>query len=405
MTVASSRAANPGPQIKHAELHRSLRKFGRHDLKEHYELFNDCSLGSTDIGGVSVDCKFVFSKTRLGVLRDETYPGGIIYMTLTINQPSEWRLKEATISVILKDKASALGVQSASRRARNRESVEIWKDCYGPKELKGDKTAVEIEKNLNAEPFVETVGVGVGLGNASKSSKETRTARWNFVGTAKPADATSSQYTTLQWTMSHDSLAHSCDAPARIQTAFAFSHNYQPFILRVKIDGKMRHLHRKYKEMVIGSLHKRPPMCVLFEFKDDKKYDANILDHAEGLNDEMMKAADKEKTFEIQPQTVPVDAVAEEDTIYPPPPDQSGTIARLQATYPNIINLNSVQIDSNGTIDLGQITSVSSAATAVEIKSQEKITKALQQLPAQSWWMIAVLLLVLRELSFSSPKQ
>lgn len=60
-------------------------KFGRQDLREYQKVDRNVSVGNSEIGGVSVDCRFNFSKTRWGLIEDQ--PGGIFYMDLTINQP------------------------------------------------------------------------------------------------------------------------------------------------------------------------------------------------------------------------------------------------------------------------------------------------------------------------------
>jgi hypothetical protein len=427
MAVNPAQTADPPPKIKYAGLHRSYnlrsRKFGRHDLKEYYELSKDISIGNSEIDGVSVDCRFIFSKTRLGILQDKDHPGGIIYMNLTINQPSEWRLKEATVTVILKDKTPA----PASRRLPSMASVEILEECYGPKALVGPIITAETTKDYTLEPSLEAFGFGGGLGGLGKSTTQPRTAWWNFNGTPKPADSSSSQYTTLHWTMSHNSLAYTSDAPPKIQTAFAFSHSYQPFLLQVKIDGKIRHLHRKCT-MAIGAFKKPNSMCLLFEFDQNKKYEAHILDHARGLEDEMAKAACEEKAIEIQPrvssanlttqqtasdnQLPPstttrsaVDNNSTDDTGLPPPPDQSEIAAQLQAAHKTLMNINNPQIVPDITKTPIKVQKVADETSSVDDLSRDEIAEALQQMPTLAWWMIAILLRILRVLSISTPKQ
>jgi hypothetical protein len=426
MTAAPAQTGNPLPKIKYAGIHRSYslrsRKFGRHDLKEYYELSKDISLGNSEIDGVSVDCRFIFSKTRLGVLQDDDNPGGIIYMNLTINQPSEWRLKEATVTVTLKDKNPS----PSSRRSPAMESVEMT-NHYGPKFLVGPILTAETTKDYSLEPSVEAFGFGGGLGGVGKSTTQPRTAWWNFNGTPKPANSSSSQYTTMNWTMSHNALAYTSDAPPRIQTAFAFTHSYKPFLLQVKIDGKTRHLHRK-PIMTFGAFKKQNPMCLLFEFDRNKTYDAQLLDHARGLEDEMAKAACEDKAIEIQPRISSVDLLPQPNASQtnlpgstttrsamdntsndnpgiPPPPDQSEITARLQAAHKVLMNINNPQTVPDVAKATTQVKRATEETSSVDELSREEITEALQQMPTLAWWMIAILLRILRVLSISSPKQ
>jgi hypothetical protein len=411
MAVTSAQTAGPPPNIKYAEIRRSYnlrnRRFGRHDLKECYEISDDFSVGSSEIGGVSVDCRFIFSKTRLGVLQDKDHPGGIIYMNLTIKQPPDWRLREANISVLLKDKDAAF----SSHRSPSKASVAIFRECYGPKTLTGPKLTAETTQHDEINPSVEALGFGVTVGSTGRVTSQPRTAWWNFDGRAETVQNSSPNYTKLHWTMSPNTLAYTSDAPSKIQTAFAFSHNYRPFLLQIEIDGKIRHLHRKLKDRAIGVFRKEPIKCLLFEFDPDKKYEAQIFEQAMGLKEEMEEAARKEKAVKIDPLGSSDDLFAQQNvdtTGLPPPPDQSKVIVQLQSVHMavmNYTNTGTLPDVSNAPTPNFQVKKGTGGTETVDGASREEITQALQQVPNLPWWIRIILLSILRVWSVSPSKQ
>jgi len=431
----TSPATRNAPKVVPVERHRTLnpcnRNFGRQDLKEYDALSTDISVGNSEIGGVSVDCRFLFSKSRLGVLRDKEHHGGIIYMNLSINQPLDWSLREANISVILEDAPSADSRRSDRRMSRG-ESVEILNEYYGPKSLVGPETTAETTKSYNIGPQVDVAGFGGSMGEIGSSVTQPRTSWWNFSGTPKTANASSSsKYTILTWTMSQNTLANSAEHPAKIQTAFAFSHHYQPFLLRVEIEGKLRHLHHRCKDKTIGLFTKakrEKSMLLLFKLGDEDRHEEQILEHAKALEAEMTRAACEAKIIEVNPRISSDDFFASKSAAQDHRPksdlhavEKAGNVAvdinaqpdkradeitnRLQIAHTALMNMGTSQpLPALFPPDAINRENVETSSPGNEV-SREEIAEALQQMPTLAWWMMAVLFRVLRAMSKSSEKR
>lgn len=88
----------------------SYRRYGKYDFERFDNVAaQQASIGAATIGGkVNVDCRFLFSKSQWGVLHPAENPAGIIYLDLTFNQPSDHRLKSATVIVTLDEDDPAL---------------------------------------------------------------------------------------------------------------------------------------------------------------------------------------------------------------------------------------------------------------------------------------------------------
>ncbi|KAF2828678.1 hypothetical protein CC86DRAFT_438059 [Ophiobolus disseminans] len=140
-------------------------------------------------------------KSKLGVLRNASHPGGILYMNLSINQPLDRSLREAVVSVILEDAPTTVTRQQ-ERRTSSGGSVELLEEFYGPKCLVGPRTTAEMTKSYNIGPQMDMAGASARIGEYGSSVSQPRTAWWNFNGTPRTANASSSsKYTILTWKM------------------------------------------------------------------------------------------------------------------------------------------------------------------------------------------------------------
>ncbi|KAL6704376.1 hypothetical protein ACN47E_008228 [Coniothyrium glycines] len=291
--------APPAPQLPRVNYIGQQSRFsnwGRRDPQEYQELLSDAS-GSAQDGNVTVDCRFLFSKTRWGTFENHDSHGGIIYMNLTINHPRNHMLEEAVVSVTLED-------EPTSKKPFIR-SVEIKNECYGPKHLIGPEITAETVKNWMFGPSVEAVGMGASLGELGNTVTQPRTSWWNFSCTPKSAPG-SPQYTTLKWSMVPNTLAYTADYPASIQTAFAFSHSNKPFTLRVDVDATLEHRHKRFKARLKGK-HKRSPLMLLFELNGKTTHREQILDCAMSLDQEMTRLACQTKQVQVFPRVSSVD--------------------------------------------------------------------------------------------------
>ena len=187
------------PKIKFATSRKSSNRigriFGRHDAGEYRDLSSNISIGRSKIEGVSIECEFIFSKTRLGMLGDR--PGGILYMDLTIEQPKDWGLQEANVSVILEDETRPEQSRQARRRTANKESLVMMEQYFGPEHITSRETTAEMKRGYNFTPQAQVGGIGASVGGFEKSVTQPLTSCWTFYGTHKKANA-SQQFTELK---------------------------------------------------------------------------------------------------------------------------------------------------------------------------------------------------------------
>lgn len=387
-----------------------MGQFGRNDLKEYQELDRNVSVGNSEISGVSVDCRFNFSKTRWGVL--ENQPGGIFYMDLTINQPLDWRLREATISVILDD-LTPPPASRAERKAPRDVSVQVETEYFGPKSLVGPQLSAETTKSYNIGPQIEAAGVSGSLGEFGSSVTLPQTAWWNFHGTPMTAKGSFQRYTILTWVMSQNSLAYSAEHPAKIETAFTFSHKYRPFTLRVEIDGKMRHRYQKCKDKAFGLFTRAKrdkPLMLVFRFDPGADFKDPLLQHARLLESDMAKIACQRKHVEVA-QRVSSKDLLDDGTI--PQGDQSPPTTHIiqPAEPPLSIKQDDLTAEllrahatllSSGTLRQfppalqkplsPQVPVDTNLSAATNEVLREEVVEALQRMPVSTWWMFAIFL-------------
>ncbi|KAI1075628.1 hypothetical protein F5B20DRAFT_585000 [Whalleya microplaca] len=168
-------AAVAHPQL--STVSRYNRKYGRYDFDRFDHLVSQhASLGAASVGKIHVDCRFLFKKSKWGTLEAQD-PAGIIYLDLTFNQPSDCRLKNATVKVTLDDEDEDLVRQFSSTKPKM--PVQIVK--YGPRQMTGEARYEQINKHNSLIPSIE-LGTFGGIGGVGTESQKLamRECRWTF---------------------------------------------------------------------------------------------------------------------------------------------------------------------------------------------------------------------------------
>ncbi|KAI0968414.1 hypothetical protein F4678DRAFT_199426 [Xylaria arbuscula] len=234
-TMCSDR---PRPELSTVDGYN--RKFGRYDFKRFDHLVSQhASLGAATLGKIHVDCKFLFKKSKWGTLEGRD-SAGIIYLDLAFIQPSDCRLKSATVQVTLDDDDEHL-IREFPSRGRT-TPVQIVK--YGPRHMTGEP---HYERKATHHKFVPSVDVGgfVGAGGVGReSSKYTvRECRWTFESHLMTGERKRGQnnwaYKVLQWQITENELETQSSHSNVVHTAFSFVHGGQPFFMRVEVSGKL----------------------------------------------------------------------------------------------------------------------------------------------------------------------
>ncbi|KAI0436254.1 hypothetical protein F4803DRAFT_542954 [Xylaria telfairii] len=240
------------PEMLRKKLRRN-RKYGRHE----FERFDDVAsehacLGSATIGKVSIDCRFLLTKSKWGVMGGQSNQAGIIYLDLTFHEPKDCRLHSATVTVSLDDEHEELhkrqrGLPSAMSRAH---PVQMT-DYYGPKSFMGPEKSVHEKKGIHFNPNIQAGGFGAGFGELRKEQISTSSSRWRFSGQLLSSRNSPWKYNnTLQWQLSENDFEKQSTHNNVLHTAFAFHHGCQPFFLKVDVEGKLRAPHGQLRNMV-----------------------------------------------------------------------------------------------------------------------------------------------------------
>ncbi|KAG6362396.1 hypothetical protein INS49_010626 [Diaporthe citri] len=270
-----STSSNPVPRL----LSASTKHYGRYgDFSDFAtQSSGHASVGSKNLGKITIDCEFLFEKSRWGVLGNKQFPAGIIYLNLNFGPPQGCRVKSATISITLDENDPALERHKTTRKLHPSGcpvQVTAW---YGPKELKGQIKTAHVEATKKFVPEVNALGNSAGgLGYESKKLSK-REACWSFNSQILPGKDTWA-YKTLRWDLNENKLERQAFHSSTFRTAFAFEHSGQPFLMRVQIDGKLESWNDRVKsKLKFGSSRDREHSVVtLLDFKDYKLYTKNL---------------------------------------------------------------------------------------------------------------------------------
>jgi len=231
------RPDQPRPELSAIEYNR---KFGRYDFHRFDHLVrHHASVGAASLGKVNVDCRFLFEKSKWGTLEGHD-SAGIVYLDLAFNQPSDCRLKSATVQVTLDDEDEHLLRQYPPLTSR----LPVQIDKYGPREMTGEP---QYERIAIHDSFIPTFNIGnfggvEGMGR-EKFKDRVRECRWKFeshlmTGSRKKGKDNRA-YKVLRWQIKENELHHQSKQSNTVHTAFSFVHSGQPFFMRVEVSGRL----------------------------------------------------------------------------------------------------------------------------------------------------------------------
>lgn len=334
------------------------RKFGRYDFKRFDHLVSQhASLGAASLGKIHVDCRFLFKKSKWGTLEGRD-SAGIIYLDLAFCQPSDCRLKSATVQVTLDDDDEHLVSEYPPHGPRT--PVQIV--SYGPRHMTGEPQYERITTHNQFLPSVDVGPFGGAGGIGRESAKETvRECRWTFeshlmTGGRKRGRKNNWAYKVLQWQITENELEAQSSHSNIVHTAFSFVHGGQPFFMRVEVSGKLESrasdLGQKIKDKMRklkfpSNPHSTKYAATLIDFNGRHRFTTPLDGLVQGLElamerDNMtapveVKRAQQPRFFDAPPQP-PV----------PPPPieNNAGPLGLLEdhedPTAPTIENLASL---------------------------------------------------------------
>ncbi|KAI1825631.1 hypothetical protein F4861DRAFT_185351 [Xylaria intraflava] len=225
-----------GHELSSRERWRMGRKFGKYDFDRFRPLQTSRHfLGKEKIGEMEVACKFLFQKSRWGVLTPVRNPGGILYMDLVFTEPPDCYLRGATIVLTLDENDKDLQRHfSMKNKTQNRVPVHVTE--HGPQNLGGQLKTMERFRTrqfiptLNAGGFVELGGMG-----QKSETRHVKESQWRFSSQAMPDR--SGRPTILRWDLSENDLDRQPKHTNTFHTAFAFEHDGQPFFIRLAVSG------------------------------------------------------------------------------------------------------------------------------------------------------------------------
>ncbi|KAJ8128046.1 hypothetical protein O1611_g5590 [Lasiodiplodia mahajangana] len=234
-----------GVPAEHSEMFRTklskYRRYGPGDLERFDNLASShASLGSATIGKVNIDCRFLFTKSKWGLMDWE--PAGIIYMDLTFHESKGYRLHSATVTIRLEnvEKDSSKIVSQAAHVKKPIRPLQIT-NWYGPKYITGAKKSVQRRDAFRLNPNVQFAGLGASVGELHRESISTSSSRWRFYGQLLSSER-GWKYDTLQWELSENDFERQTSHNNTVHTAFTFHHDGRPFFINVDIEGKLKRL-------------------------------------------------------------------------------------------------------------------------------------------------------------------
>jgi len=284
----------PRPTLLHG---RRNQKYGRYDFERFDHLSSSlANIGYNNFHKVNVNCRFLFKKSRWGVLGENKNPAGIIYLDLTFDQPKDCQLHSATVIVTLDDKDEELraidkGLRVSRRSPSDSRCPVNLTECYGPKGFAGpEKTAIS-KKSLHFTPSAQFGGFGLGGLGFDRESSSKYSSRWKFSGNLQGKNSTDWTYKTLRWELSENDLDTQSTHSNEVHTAFTFEHGGQPFFMRVEIKGKLKKMHARVKDKLMkfpSSANKDDGSIVtLINFGNHMRFQTPLDERAKELAYEM----------------------------------------------------------------------------------------------------------------------
>ncbi|KAM7190543.1 hypothetical protein V8F20_009676 [Naviculisporaceae sp. PSN 640] len=285
---------------------KKRRGYGRCD----YERFDHITTshvnaGRGKIGEVEVDCRFFFTKSRWGYLGSDydssEIPGGIIYLDLDFRQPSDCRLREATVVVTLTDHDEERRQRSTSHQTSRPVK---FTSHYGPRHIRGTERAMHKRTVKQCIPYVEVMGQGAGGLGVSKEQMFVTTSRWNFSGHLGSTKG-SNWDNRLKWVLEENLLEDQSMHKNVIHTAFAFEHNASRFFMTVDVTGKLVRTRDQIRQSLRFKDDEKA-VTIKFEWKNGYSCPALLDDIARDLHLAMELENQCDVPAEI-PDALPVD--------------------------------------------------------------------------------------------------
>ncbi|KAK4211403.1 hypothetical protein QBC37DRAFT_376094 [Rhypophila decipiens] len=258
-------------------LRKRRRGYGRCD----YERFDHITTshvnaGRGKIGDVEVDCRFFFTKSRWGYLGSDYdssgTPGGIIYLDLDFHQPSDCRLRAATVVVTLTDQDD-----EHRRTCQNRPSRPVkFTSHYGPRHMRGAERQMQKRITKQLIPYVEVMGQGAGGVGIHSEKLAVTSSRWNFSGHLG-ATSGSNWDNKLKWVLEENRHEDQSMHSNVIHTAFAFEHNATQFFMTVEVTGKLVRTRDQLRQS-LRFKDQEKSVTIKFQWKDGKYSCPALLD-------------------------------------------------------------------------------------------------------------------------------
>ncbi len=259
-------------------------KYGRSDYERYDNITTDVGrAGRGKIGKVEVDCHFLFTKSRWGVIGSHKIPAGIIYMDLDFHQPSDCKLESATVAVTL---TTEDGEECRLRpQARPEPGHVKFTQHFGPHEMRGKEIPMQTRRNKKWTPQFEIMGHGVGGMGLDKERLVQAASRWRFSGHTT-SDGGGIWDNKLQWELQENKQEPEPTRPNRLHTAFAFEHNASRFYMTVTVSGKLAKWSNKFKTLLqIGKRKDGEPQEIVTKIEWVDGYNCPLLldRHAQDL--------------------------------------------------------------------------------------------------------------------------
>lgn len=297
------------------------RKFGKYDFDQFRPLRVDKHfLGQAKIGEMDVACKFLFRKSRWGVLAADRNPGGIMYLDLVFTEPPGCYLRGATVILTLDENDKDLQRHfTVANKTENKIPVHITE--HGPQNIVGQPKTREKLKTRAFMPYVNAGGF-VELGGVGQEShvRKFKDSQWRFSSQTVPDR--NGHGTTLRWDLSESAQDRQPKHPNTFHTAVAFEHDGQPFFIRVEVSGDLESTTsnliykttNKFKKFKFPGEPQRATTLVNFGGRDNP-YTQPLDEHAQMIPLEMVEA-NKTPVDQVQTLPTPQDERRESD-----PPD------------------------------------------------------------------------------------
>ncbi|TVY69404.1 hypothetical protein Focb16_v001964 [Fusarium oxysporum f. sp. cubense] len=274
-------------------LYSAPRRFGRYEpfLRFDHLSSGHASVGSRCVEKMTVDCRFLFKKSRWGVLGESQFPAGILYLDLNFGPPQGCKVKSATVTVTLDDSDECLrSLTSDDGDLYHNSNCSLEMTGYfGPQPLLGEEKSTEFRRTMRMTPEVQAMGFGVGgIGGESERAFK-GSSRWTFMGQVLAGKRPSS-YKTLKWYLTDNELESQALRSSCVHTAFAFQHSGKPFLMRVDIEGRLEKWNQRIKNKLKFGSGLNPSegqTTTLINFEQWKSYDLPLDEYAQQLPKKM----------------------------------------------------------------------------------------------------------------------